>query len=578
LKASRLVGLVFIIVAVSGALYWARSGRRPDKIEGEAPATGGRLVVTYSSEPKNFNRLVSPLGAAELISRLTQTTLIRVNRVSGDIEPRLAREWSSSADGLTWTLKLQEGVTFSDGAPFTSADVMFTFAALYDKRVASDLASTLSIHDKPLQPRAIDAHTVSITFPAVFGPGIALLDALPILPKHKLQTALDSGTFRDAWSTTVAPAEVVGLGPFVLKSYAPGRGLQFERNRRFWKRDAGGSALPYVDEIQMDIVPESNAQMLRLESGTADLISDHVRPEDLAAFRRLETKGAIHLVDAGVSTDPDVLWFNLVPGAPAAKDRPWLQQEALRHAISYAVNRQTIVDTVYLGAAVPIFGPVTPGYGEWYLPDLPRTNTDPARARALLESIGLSDRTGDGMLEDASGKPARFAILTDKGDVLRERTAAIIQEQLRQVGLAVDIVTTDPPAIFARWQKRDYDAIFFYAHVDSTDPARTPEFWLSSGPFHFWHPMQAKPATEWEKTIDDLMLRQATTLDRPERRRLFAEVQRVMSAHLPVLYFAAPKVTIALSSRVRGAMPAVLNPPVLWNAEVLSVSSPSGSR
>jgi ABC-type transport system substrate-binding protein len=189
LKASRLVGLVFIIVAVSAGLYWARSGRRADKIESASPATGGRLVVTYSSEPKNFNRLVSLLGADELISRLTQTTLIRVNRVSGDIEPRLAREWSSSADGLTWTFKLQEGVSFSDGAPFTSADVMFTFAALYDKRVASDLAATLSIQDKPLQPRAIDTHTVSITFPAVFAPGIALLDALPILPKHKLQAA-----------------------------------------------------------------------------------------------------------------------------------------------------------------------------------------------------------------------------------------------------------------------------------------------------------------------------------------------------------------------------------------------------
>jgi peptide/nickel transport system substrate-binding protein len=578
LKASRLFGLVLIVVIVIAAVYWARSGRRADRIESEAAATGGRLVVTYSSEPKNFNRLVSTLGASELISRLTQTTLIRVNRVSGDIEPRLAREWSSSADGLTWTFKLQEGVTFSDGAPFTSADVLFTFAALYDKRVASELASTLSIHDQPLQPRAIDAHTVSITFPAVFAPGISLLDALPILPKHKLQAALDAGTFRDAWSTTTSPAGVVGLGPFVLKGYSPGQHLLFERNPRFWKRDAAGKALPYLDEIQMDIVPESNAQMLRLESGSTDLISDHVRPEDLAAFRRLESKGAIELVDAGVSTDPDVLWFNLVPGAPAAKDRPWLQEEALRHAISFAVNRQTIVDTVYLGAAVPVFGPVTPGYGEWYLPDLPRTNHDAAHAKVLLQSIGLTDRNGDGMLEDRSGKPARFAMLTDKGDTLRERTAAIIQEQLRGVGLALDVVVADPPTLFARYKKGDYDAMLFYVQADSTDPARTPEFWLSTGPLHFWHPSQKTPATAWEKTIDDLMRQQATTLDRVERRRLFAEVQRLLSAHLPVLYFAAPKVTIAMSSRVRGATPAVLNPPVLWNAEVLSVSGPPGGK
>jgi peptide/nickel transport system substrate-binding protein len=567
-----------IVVIVTAAVYWARSGRRPDRIDSPPPATGGRLIATYSSEPTNFNRLVSTLGAAELISRLTQSTLIRVNRVSGEVEPRLAREWSSSADGLTWTFKLQDGVTFSDGTPFTSADVLFTFAALYDKRVSSDLASTLSIDDKPLQPRAVDAHTVVITFPAVFGPGISLLDSLPILPQHKLQAALDAGSFRDAWSTSAPAAGVVGLGPFVLKSYSPGQQLLFGRNPKFWKRDGAGQVLPYLDEIQIDIVPESNSQMLRLESGSADIISDHTRPEDIAAFRRLEAKGAITLVDAGVSTDPDVLWFNLAPGASAAKGRPWLQEEALRHAISFAVNRQTIVDTVYLGAAVPIFGPVTPGYGEWYLPDLPRTNHDPAHAKALLQSIGLTDRTGDGMLEDAAGKPARFAILTDKDDTLRGRTSAIIQEQLKSVGLAVDVVTADPPTLFTRYKKGDYDAILFYVHFDSTDPARTPEFWLSSGPFHFWHPSQPTPATEWEKTIDDLMRRQATTLDRTERRRLFAEVQRVLAAHLPVLHFAAPKVTIAMSGRVRGATPAVLNPSVLWNAEVLSVSGPLGGR
>jgi peptide/nickel transport system substrate-binding protein len=578
LKASRFLAFVLLVVAISAAVYWARSGRPADRIESEAPATGGRLVVTYSSEPKSFNRLVSRLGADELISRLTQTTLIRVNRVSGDIEPRLAREWSSSADGLTWTFKLQEGVTFSDGTPFTSADVLFTFAALYDKKVASELASTVSIHDQPLQARAVDAHTVSITFPAVFAPGISLLDALPILPKHKLQAALDAGTFRDVWSTTTSPAAVVGLGPFVLKGYSPGQHLLFGRNPRFWKRDAAGKALPYLDEIQIDIVPASNAQMLRLESGTTDLISDHVRPEDLAAFRRLESKGAIQLVDAGVSTDPDILWFNLTPGAPAARDRPWLQEEALRHAISAAVNRQTIVNTVYLGAAVPIFGPVTPGYGEWYLPDLPRTTHDPAHARVLLESIGLTDRNGDGMLEDKSGKPARFALLSDKGDTLRERTAAIIQEQLRGVGLTVDIVAADPGTLVARYTNGDYDALFFYVQTDSIDPARTPEFWLSSGPMHFWHPSQKTPATAWEKSIDDLMRRQATTMDRAERRRLFAEVQRLLSAHLPVLHFAAAKVTIAMSARVRGAMPSVLNPPVLWNAEVVSVSGPPGGK
>ena len=391
MKPGRLAGLVLVVVLVSAALYWARAGRSTDNSGSGQTPRGGRLVASYSSEPKSFNRLVSPIGADEVVSRLTQTTLIRVNRITGEVEPRLAREWSSSADGLTWTFKLRDGVTFSDGAPFTSADVVFTFAALYDKRVASWMASTVSVNNKPLVAQAIDPATVQITFPSVFGPGITLLDTLPILPKHKLQAALDAGTFRDAWSVTTPPSEIAGLGPFVLTSYAPGQRLLFARNKRFWKRDPLDETLPYVDEIQIDIIPDTSAEVLRLESGGADLMSHPVRPEDLAAFRRQEKNGAIRLAEAGVSIDPNVMWFNLVPGAAATKDRPWLRQEALRHAISFAVNRQAIVDTVYLGAAVPIFGPVTPGYGEWYLPDLPRTNHDPAHARSLLTSIGLRD-------------------------------------------------------------------------------------------------------------------------------------------------------------------------------------------
>jgi peptide/nickel transport system substrate-binding protein len=574
LKLGRLAGLILVVILVGAALYWARTGRSADDSASVGPARGGRLIASYSSEPKSFNRLVSPIGADDLVSRLTQTTLIRVNRATGEVEPRLAREWSSSADGLTWTFKLRDGVTFSDGAPFTSADVVFTFAALYDKTVASDMASTLSVNGQPLATRAVDAATVTITFPSVFGPGITLLDTLPILPKHKLQAALDAGRFRDAWNATTPPSEIAGLGPFVLTSYTPGQRLLFERNRRFWQRDAAGAALPYLDEIQIDVIPETSAEVLRMESGGADLMSHPVRPEDLAAFRRQEAGGAIRLADAGVSTDPNVMWFNLVPGAPSTRDRPWLRQEALRHAVSFAVNRQTIVDTVYLGAAVPIFGPVTPGYGEWYLADLPRTNHDPSHARTLLQSIGLRDGNGDGVLEDASGRPARFSLLTQKGNTVRERTAAIVKEHLRLVGLTVDVLGVDPPSLFGRYQKGDYDAILFYAPVDSTDPARTPEFWMSSGPFHFWHPNQPKPATEWEATIDDLMRRQSTTLDRAERRRLFAEVQRLMSAHLPVLHFAAPTVTIAMSARLQGATPSVFDPPVLWNAEVLSISGP----
>jgi peptide/nickel transport system substrate-binding protein len=176
---------------------------------------------------------------------LTQAPLVRVNRVTGDLEPWLATSWtSSSADGRVWTLKLRPGVVFSDGAPFSAADVQFTFQALYDKQVASPLASSLLIADQPLDVRAIDDTTIVLTMPAPYGPGLSLLDAIPILPRHKLEAAFNAGKFRDAWGLSTPPADLAGLGPFVLKTYAPGERMVFARNPHYWRQDEKGATLP----------------------------------------------------------------------------------------------------------------------------------------------------------------------------------------------------------------------------------------------------------------------------------------------------------------------------------------------
>jgi ABC-type transport system substrate-binding protein len=179
--------------------------------------------------------------AEELVARLTQATLVRLNRTTGELEPRLARDWKPSPDGLTWILTLVEGVTFSDGTPFTSADVVFTFQALFDPKVKSEIASSMRIDGKPIQVRALDPATVEIVLPAPYGPGLSMLDSIPILPRHKLAAALEAGTFRDAWGTTTPVSEIVGLGPFVIQEYVPGQKLVFARNPKFWDMDDGGS-------------------------------------------------------------------------------------------------------------------------------------------------------------------------------------------------------------------------------------------------------------------------------------------------------------------------------------------------
>ena len=175
------------------------------------------------------------------------------------------------------------------------------------------------------------------------------------------------------------------------------------------------------------------------------------------------------------------------------------------------------------------------------------------------------------MLEDASGKPVRFSILTQRGHTIRERTVAVLQEQLRQVGLAIDIVALDVQALVQRWAKGDYDTIYFAPQSSATDPALSPQLWLSSGNFHVWNPEQPAPATEWERRIDELFRQQAADLRLPERQRLMTEAVRILEDELPAIYFVAPKVTLAVSSRVANPRPAPQIPQLLW-ADTLAVA------
>ena len=128
---------------------------------------------------------------------------------------------------------------FSDGQPFTSADVVFMFKAIYDEKTGSNLADSLTANGKKLQVTAIDAHTVEIVFAEPFAAGVRLLDNLPILPRHKLEAALNAGQLGNAWNLSTPPSEVVGLGPFVLSEYVSGQRLVFEPEPALFSKSPG---------------------------------------------------------------------------------------------------------------------------------------------------------------------------------------------------------------------------------------------------------------------------------------------------------------------------------------------------
>ena len=583
-RRSRWLLVAVLLVGLATALLmWRRPqpAGAPEAQSGVTLARGGELVAALRNDPPTFNRY-APRGfenTVEALTLLLHAPLARINRHTGALELWLAERADGAADGLTYTLTLRDGVRWSDGHPFTSDDVVFSVQALYDRRLRSPIASAMLVGGKPITVSARDARTVVLTFPAPFGPGLRILENLPIFPKHKLEAALRAGTMGDAWGVTANPADVVGLGPFKLVSYTPAERVVVERNPHYFRKvqppDGGEEVqLPYLDRLTIAIVRDQNTEVLRLQNGQIDIGAREIRPEDYATLRRDQERGRVKLVDAGVGLDPNMLWFNLSPGAYAGDPRkPWLQSEDFRKAISHAVDRRALVDQVYLGLAIPIHGPITPGNTEWYTADIPRYDYDPERARSLLrERLRFTDVNRDGMLEDAAGRPVRFSILSQQQDTIRMRSVSVIQQHLRQAGIAVDVVGLDSGALIQRFAASNYDAIYFGVESNSFDPANNMDLWLSSGSFHVWNPGQPSPATEWERRIDELMQHVIASGDAAERRRLFSQVQQIFAEHIPILYFATPRVVIALSPKVANANPAPLRPIVLWSADTLAVA------
>jgi len=529
----------------------------------------GELTASIRTEPRNFARFGAPESTTDLVALLLHATLIRINRVTDDVEPWLAESWTRSPDGRQYTMKLRPGVTFSDGHPMTAEDVVFSFDAFY----AAGVPESIEVNGTRLVVSALDPLTVSITFPSVFAPGLRILENVVILPRHKLETALKSGSLKSAWGLSTPPSELAGLGPFVLSAYQPGQRLVFVKNAHYWRRDSAGAGLPYLDRLTLDVVPDENTQLLRLESGQSDMSSSQLPAEAYAALKRAADEGRARLYDLGPALYPDFLWFNLKPGAFASDPRgSWLQREELRRAISMAVDRRLFADTVFLGAGVPVFGPVSPANKRWYWQGTPTIPHDPQQAKTLLASIGLIERGDDGLLRDRTGMPARFTVLTQKGRPPFERGVAVLRDELRKIGITVDIAALEGNALIQQIYSGKYDAMYFNAYFTDSDPALTPDFWVSSGSAHFWNPEQKTPATDWEKQIDQLMHTLTVSTDMADRKRAFDDVQRVFVEHQPALYFVAPRTFVGSSTRVGNVTPVVTRPQLLWSPDTLTVA------
>jgi len=544
-------------------------------LPGEIGRSGGRLVVALRGEPKTLNPLIAADARSREVIGVMQADLIHINRATQLTEPALAKSWKVSSDGLTFTLVLRKGLKFSDGQPMDADDVLFTFQVYLDENTHAPQRDLLIVGGKPIVVRKTDAQTIVFQMSKPYGAGERLFDGMAILPRHLLEKPFQEGKLGQLGSLSGAASQWAGLGPFRLKEYVAGQRLVLERNPYYWKSDAKGNRLPYLDELVFLFVPNADAQVLKFQSGETDLISQ-LGAENFSVLSR--QRNGYTVTDAGPGLEYNFLFFNLNDlGEKASSDlqrkQKWFRDVKFRQAVSAAADREAIVRLVYQGRGSAIWGLVTPGNKRWGDPNLPHPPRSLDRARTLLKEAGFTWATGpdgESTLQDSGGKPVEFSILTSSSNADRAKMAALLQDDLKQLGMRVQVVPLEFRSLLDRvTQTREYDACVMGVASYDADPNSDINVWLSSGGTHLWNPSQPHPSTPWESEIDRLIEDQMSARTFGERKKLYDRAQEIFSENQPLIFLVSPDILAGAKNSVGNFHPAVLEPYVLWNVEQL---------
>ena len=522
------------------------------KVDGP-PQTGGELRFAIRAEPKTLDPHLVMDEPSEVVAYLTAGPLIRQNRLTQELEPALATSWKVLDGGTAIEFQLRTGVSFSDGTPFTADDVAYTIRRIADPALHSPLAETLRSGSGEIRAEVRSPSVVVVRVPRRIANLPDMFDAIAII---------------SAKSQTKPPA---GLGPFEMTEYKPASHMVFRRNPHYWKKDAAGRQLPYLDSVRLDILTNREIEMMRFRRGEIHFLNGL----DAESFDRFSKEMPGFVRDLGPSLDSEQIWFNQVATAPIPPHkRDWFRNLEFRKAVSMAINRADLCRLVYRGHASPADGPVSPGNRAWINNGIKPLPYSPTAALEVLSKAGF--RQQNGALVDSGGRPVEFSVVTNSGSKIRERTAALIQQDLAKIGIKLNIVPMDFPSLIERITRTfEYEACML-GQVTDPDPNEMLNVWRSSAPNHQWNPNQKQPETAWEAEIDRLMDEQAAAVDPKKRKAAFDRVQQIVADQLPFIYLVHKSALVGVSPKLWNTKPSVLRPQTFWNVDTIAFNAAAG--
>lgn len=531
-RPARLLSASLLVAVLLAACRGRESTQEP--AAGSAagtPRRGGSVVTGWIAEPGGVNEYITP--ASQVSRELQSVIFLHLTEEQPDFEkgpptfkPSLAESYTWSADHKALTFHLRENAVWSDGVPVTADDVRWTWQAQIDKDVAWD-SSFMKTGIRDVE--AVDPHTVRFLFDRAYAKQMTDVNEGVILPKH-VWGRLPFAKWRE--SSDWFKQNLVCDGPFTIVSWTPQQEIVLKRNERYYEKDR-----PYLDRVVMRIFSDASGALTQILSGEIDF------------FAQIPPSQAPR-VKADPKLDLIAYWSNLYVFVTWNDRDPKLDDPEVRRALTLAIDRQAIVDTI-LGeygrvAVSPILTSVWAH--DRTIQPLPY---DPAQARAILAAKGWKDSDGDGVL-DRKGKPFAFELASNAGNQQRNDAAVMIQAQLGKVGIKATPRVVEFNSLIAQLNGGRFEAAILGLSLDTSLDL--------TGNFH----SKAIPGADQEGSnferysnpeVDRLIDQIAAEPDLASARPALDQVQRILHRDQPLTMLWESQRLSPVNKRIHDARP-----------------------
>lgn len=487
----------------------------------DQPAFGDVLVLSSIGDASNLIPMLASDSASHEVAGLIFNGLVKYDKdynIVGD----LARSWDIENDGRLLRFHLRNDVLWHDGEKFTARDVMFTYRLIIDPKTPTAYAEKYKLVKNA---RVIDEYTFEVEYEKPLAPALISWGSLQMLPEHLLGG-------QDISKTPFA-RNPVGTGAFRFVSWQTGQKIVLKANEKYF------DGMPFLTGVTYRIIPDQNTEFLELKAGSIDMMGltplQYLRQTDTPDFKKMYTKYKY------LSDGYTYLGFNL-------KKKPF-DDILVRQAIAFAIDKDEIIKGVLQGLGEIATGPYKPGT-MWYNARVRRYPHDPDKARALLMDAGYLDRDGDGIVE-RDGRPLVLNIITNQGNPLREKTAQIIQQRLKAVGIDVKIRIIEWTVFLKQYvDKGNFDAVILGWNI-----LQDPDL------FNVWHSSQAMAGGlnfvgYEDPEVDRLLVDGRQTYDNARRKQCYDRIQEILAEQQPYVFLYVPYSLPAVSSRIKGIVPA----------------------